>query len=643
MRRAVFSIAVGLLLSASASTALGLGLGRGINTSTLGQPLNFSVPVSADVEEILAPECLAAEVFAGDVRLQAPAVRVSLEPGADPTQATVRVVTTSGIDEPVVTVSVGVGCPQRVSRRFVLFVDPPLVAFAPTVAADPAVKPPVRAEARPSAVTSAGPPVPGANARAPVRRAGRPGRGPLTSATAVVVQDSNASTVPAAGQKRKPPAARASNNASAKPASSPAAARLKLEPALALATASVAAASAAAAALPAAPAATAEPAASAADSARAPPEADPQASQRVVALEESLAKLNAEAKATRGSLEVLQTRLREADAARASNPMVWALGLLSAALTVAVLFLLRRQARSRADAAWWAASGGALAEPAVPPEPSEQAETGPMRMASVVIDSGFSSSPFTRSMHETFTVAAAPTATEPVEEATRELSVEELIDLEQQADFFIVLGQDEAAIDLLMNHVRSTGGVSPMPYIKLLEIYRRRGDQDSYERIRGRFNRRFNAEVPGSEADPEHGRSIDDYPEILSALLLVWPLPAQAVEQISLWLARSGTSSPSFDLPAYAELIFLHAVARDLAECETHPGGIDVLLPLTDGDASSISTLTATMPLEPAPASAATTYDLDLDLSLPAAAAADDRDGVNSDFISLGDDSRSRG
>ena len=59
----------------------------------------------------------------------------------------------------------------------------------------------------------------------------------------------------------------------------------------------------------------------------------------------------------------------------------------------------------------------------------------------------------------------------------RELSVEELIDLEQQADFFVVLGQDEAAIDLLMEHVRSSGGASPMPYLKLLEIYRRRGDR----------------------------------------------------------------------------------------------------------------------------------------------------------------------
>src|SRR6185369_12997803 len=70
----------------------------------------------------------------------------------------------------------------------------------------------------------------------------------------------------------------------------------------------------------------------------------------------------------------------------------------------------------------------------------------------------------------------------------RPVSAEELIDLEQQAEFFVVLGQDEAAIDLLVGHLRDSGGTSPLPYLKLLEIYRRRGERESYERTRERFN-----------------------------------------------------------------------------------------------------------------------------------------------------------
>ena len=100
----------------------------------------------------------------------------------------------------------------------------------------------------------------------------------------------------------------------------------------------------------------------------------------------------------------------------------------------------------------------------------------------------------------------------------RELSVEELIDLEQQADFFVVLGQDEAAIDLLMGHVRSSGGVSPLPYLKLLEIYRRRGEHDSYERVRERFNRRFSAYAPDWDVDLTHGRTLESYPGVVPRL-----------------------------------------------------------------------------------------------------------------------------
>ena len=46
-----------------------------------------------------------------------------------------------------------------------------------------------------------------------------------------------------------------------------------------------------------------------------------------------------------------------------------------------------------------------------------------------------------------------------------------------------MLGQDEAAIDLLVEHLRQSGGGSPLPYLKLLEIHRRRDERRDYERI----------------------------------------------------------------------------------------------------------------------------------------------------------------
>lgn len=678
MHRPASSLVAGLLLAVVASSAWSLNLGRGNNTSTLGQPLSFSVPVNVDAEELLAPECVGAEVFAGDVRLQPQTVRVLLEAGVNPTQATIRVVTNSVIDEPVVTVSVGVGCPQRITRKFVLFVDPPLVAFGPFVG--PSVAPlvasavaPAGAAAvatRPADRPTASPSLPALSAspsRAAPDRKPRAGRA-VPSSAGVALQERNSADAPARRANRTPVAGRTPTRA-APPSTT---ARLKLEPSTAVAAAApvvaaapavvvaattaatTAEATASAASASAVPVLSALAAAAAGEPASAPSAAELLANRRVAALEDSLATLRAEASATRGSIESLQSRLREADAARSANPLVWGLGLLAATLALAVAGLLWRQSRERHPPDWWEnAAAQAAAEVAVPVARArtDTAETGPMRMSASAVDSDFLSSPFTQPMHDSFTVTPLPADdasghpqvfAPAVAALSRELSVDELIDLEQQADFFIVLGQDEAAIDLLMSHVRSTGGVSPMPYIKLLEIYRRQGDFSAYERIRERFNRRFNADVPGSDADPGQGRSVEDYPEILSELIRVWAVPVQAVEQLGQWLARSGAGGPAFDLPAYAELLFLHALARDLAEHDTSKGSIDVLLPLaSEHDQPSISTLSATMPFDAGASAGATSYELDLDLTMPVEG--DSRPGqLASDFISLDDDIRYR-
>jgi hypothetical protein len=168
------------------------------------------------------------------------------------------------------------------------------------------------------------------------------------------------------------------------------------------------------------------------------------------------------------------------------------------------------------------------------------------------------------------------------QQETRDVSIEELIDLEQQAEFFVVLGQDDAAIDLLIGHIRATGGTSPLPYLKLLEIYRRLGDRESYERTRERFNHRFNAYAPDWDSDLQHGRSLDEYPGVMQRLQQTWPNPLDAMAELeALMFRRDG--GELFELPAYRELLFLYSMARDLLD---HQGGpptsIDVLLPLTE-------------------------------------------------------------
>jgi pilus assembly protein FimV len=188
-----------------------------------------------------------------------------------------------------------------------------------------------------------------------------------------------------------------------------------------------------------------------------------------------------------------------------------------------------------------------------------------------------------------------------VVDGPRELSVEELMDLEQQADFFLVIGQDHSAIELLMSHVRNDGGINPLPYIKLLEIYQRRGDEEDYERIRERFSRRFNSCVPEWGTPLDSGHELANYPAVISQLQAIWASHAQALEMMDGLLFRRQSSEEIFDLPAYRELLLLHSMARDLAhEAATSSlFNVDVLLPIGRGLADTSSSRPSSADVRP--------------------------------------------
>ena len=176
-----------------------------------------------------------------------------------------------------------------------------------------------------------------------------------------------------------------------------------------------------------------------------------------------------------------------------------------------------------------------------------------------------------------------PTGGRAANSTPRDVSIEELLDLEQQAEFFVVLGQDEAAVDLLVEHLRSTGGGSPLPYLKLLEIHHRRGDNEAYERMRQRFNHRFNAYAPEWSVGLTSGRSLEDYEGVVPRLQQVWARPLDAMAELEA-LLFSKSRGELFDLPAYREVLFLYALARDLLDrSSVDTGSVDLLLPMNDG------------------------------------------------------------
>jgi hypothetical protein len=590
----------------AATHALALGFGRVPDSVVLGRALDLSVPLRLVPGESLSAACLQAEVSVGDQRLPPGTVQAVLERTGDgPDDARIRIRSSTLVHEPLVAVSLSVGCSGPVSRQFVVFADP-----APTSTEVPAL---ATVEALPSAAAPSG--------RASVA--------PPPAARAAASQTRMARSVPRRSVAELPraPAARKSAAAgSAVPASQAArpVARLKLDDPDELLKAATLAVAAQDAEL-----ARAAQAASAAQAAAAA------ADERLLALERNLQDMRAEAAGHRAVVEQLRARLAQSDDQR---QLMWALAALVMVLACLALWLgmrLRALQRERQSAVWWQAAAAPGAPPAhdaaneaaVPARVESQALPLASLGAAPIADTQPAGSP------AAYRTEVLPAASLAEESLTRMVSVDELIDLEQQAEFFLVLGEEGAAVDLLMQHLRSTGGISPLPYLKLLEIYRRRPDREAYERMRKRFNQRFNAVAPQWDADPEQGRDLQDYPEVLAKLQAHWHAPLDAMAELENLLFRK-RSGELFELPAYRDVLVLFSVARDLHRQLDQAGAdVDVLLPLAHGrDMADTSVQSIFDRLQAAPDAAGARLDdrptapIDLDLS-EFADAADSRAG----------------
>ena len=626
MPRRKFAPVLGALLALVAAQAMASGFGRMHNATVLGQRLDFSVPLQLDAGQSISPECVTAEVLAGEFRVMPSAVHVAVVPGRDAGERLILVATDSTIDEPVVTVSVQIGCSSPMTRKFVAFVDPPLIA-------------PARAEAPRDAVLAAASPVP--PSAPPVRSeastdASPPSAAPATSAAAEArppsaprkaKRSAAKSTAVAARPKSRDAARKSASVASAKPrkpapaphvaAAAPAAPaakgpRLQLDAApidVMLAQTNLRLTDTLPPLFPVAVAAVQD-AASAAATAEIAVQRE-----RLIALEASLAQLRTDAQVTQASLAQLQAQLRESQAQRYANPVVYALLAMCVLLGGAVALLWRSRAAERRQAAqWWTpvTTASVAAATADAADATPRPAPGPVAVPPEQWDASDSIHGETTASPRLLEPAAS---VPPAAQSEREMSVDELIDLEQQADFFVVLGQDDAAIELLMSHLRSSGGTSPLPYLKLLEIYRRLNDREAYERARDKFNRRFNAHAPGWDADLQMGRALEDYAPVVAKLQSLWASPGLAMRALETSLFRRDAAASTFDLPAYRELLFLYSVARDLSEQEAKPANVDVLLPF-DAEESGSGTFTQLHPTRPMPIAAdAYTTQVDVDIT----------------------------
>jgi hypothetical protein len=196
---------------------------------------------------------------------------------------------------------------------------------------------------------------------------------------------------------------------------------------------------------------------------------------------------------------------------------------------------------------------------------------------------------------------------------SRVADAEELFDIQEQADFFLSLGQPDQAIEVLTNHISDNVETSALAYMDLFDIYHRFGREKQYNELREEFNRVFNAQVPVFSKYNVNPRGLEDYPQALKSIQELWP-SASVLEVIEESIFRKPDhESKPFDMLAYRELMLLYSLAKEISSSSFVPLSSTPLAPLSTSTATDIAGLE---PLSPSLDGSQASLDEELNFSL---------------------------
>lgn len=556
-------VIVGACLCTIASGVAALSLGPSRGAVVLGAPIDLMFELRPDAGQDLASSCLSARLVSGASVIADS--RVQVTPVLGGPVPMVRVQARITADEPVLTVTLAAGCEGRVTRTYTFLADPPSSAQAATQ--------------RPlGAVTLNDSNFAATHQRSLARRAPAledHGAAPLARDS---VRPARAAAPKIAERPARP---RALAPAPAAPArllvepldlwlDTPLTLRLSRDEPLLL---------------------------SAPDEAKRAQfaslwkalNASPESLQESMAL---LEKLQAES-AARGPQEQaekaataeLRQRLEQVQEQSFSATWVYGLGGLLALAVGCIAWLLRRSRRQELKA-WEHSvarseaqlSGATTADARGDREPWEGAEESDTWSSHSLRALDEQSDHLPVDAPDTIPVlpsaaATAPAAIEPqalpatpkAARAQQILPPDAVFDIQQQADFFVSIGEHEQAIDVLRTHIDEHGDAMPWAYLESLRLFHMLGRTETFNRLREQFQARFNVRVPGFGQFHDGGRVLEDYPEALAQVEALWSSP-EVMGVLDGFLFLRGDQRQQgvdrFDLAAFDDLLLLLAIAQ---------------------------------------------------------------------------------
>ncbi len=601
-RNSLFAI-LGVALWCTALSSSALTLGRAKGAVLVGQSLKLAVPIRLEAGEGALPLCFDADVFYGDSRQDADRVTVTHDVSPQSVTANLYVSAQASVDEPVVTVYLRTGCENKTTRRYVLLAEPandvvaqakPATALVTPALAQPATAP--QLPKLPSVATAQ-----------------------LTPATTAIDQSANK-----AGERPKPPKAvpvAPIASPTVLPKTPPAAlkpiaqrARLKLEPLdLTEVRDPMLKLSAELPLPPVEDLGKREQASALWRSLNATPQDVLGADKRRQALEADLKSLHDVTTKNQQLLQDLSGRLEHAESQRYANPLVYGLLVFLLLCGLGLVYIWRSLSRrGLARAPWWRGDDGhqqrtqfpggaddevddhdapansvtrrqvaprATVEPkAPPPQPMAPRATTPVQDVDIdlFLDDVPAGPPSGGGRNPALPVQAAAPHNEraaghqdfanSMTASFRSVNTQEMLDVRQQAEFFMTLGQHDEAVNMLKESIDASAASNPMVYLDLLKVLHTLGRKSEYDDYRNGFNAIFSGHVPLYTEFNQGGSGLEAYPDVCSRIIALWPTE-EAVTLIENCLVRDDSDKGvrGFDLEAFRDLLLLHSIARRIA------------------------------------------------------------------------------
>jgi len=547
-----------LLLGCAAQylPAQAMTLGGVQGSALLGRSLDLSVRVQAQVGDDLSLACFAADVFHAEQRQPRP--RLSI---IDSTADTVllRIESAAQVDEPVVSVDLRSTCGSLTTRRYVLLADVP----------DPAA---VRPAVAPLALATVPAPIPTTVPQASASAAGLAAAGAASGAPATASSRSNAaSSKPALA---KPTAKKSAAKSGGVVPAAAAGTRpvLRLDP-LDIFSDRVGALDA--------------------PMQFAPPAHALQQAEQIDALQKDMLAMRTAAAQAEQQVLSLRLQLQQTQQQQVSLTWVYVLGLMCALCLLGVLWLARQLAtRTTAATGWNEVASTALvvsppADDSLRAPAAEPAVAAPVSVVPTTVADPVTSAPknslewvvATAKMGASLSGPLPPgtsnagqtesgpsnVAQEQAQGEVHSFSVEPILDIRQQAEFFVSLGQNERALEVLKKQIAHSSGPNPFIYLDLLTLLHSLGMKMDFRHYRTLFRQHFAADMPDFPAFHLQGHDLQAYPEVLAQLSQDWP-SAHSLGMLNGWIVHRAQdpAQPLFELAAFHDLLMLHALAEEL-------------------------------------------------------------------------------